>query len=312
MHQQRRRRADIDSQVRRVELQRRGPDVGGQQLPRRSRMRGRAGGGDDRVHQHGEIRARRGVVDGIDAWIANRRLADVARHRVSAGRETDDADAVGVRGPVRATRTAQQAHRALDVVDGHVRACRPAVGRQAVTQHRAFEPALREPLRRLEALLVDDHAFITTARHDEQRDAIGIRLRPEPGERGARDVLGVPVAQRPVGRPLDEGLAHRDPFSAGCAAGPERRRVAGGFGGGDGGEAGGDVHDHQQREHGPGRGRGAIHVRQYAAGHEKRDRSSDLSPVPEPPRRGHRAAVHFLTTQYLKRAPRKYWRPWKW
>ena len=105
---------------------------------------------------------------------------------------------------------AQQADGTLNIVDRHIGARRPAIRRQAITQHGALEAALREPFRRLESFLVDDHAFVPAARHDEQRDAIG-------GGRGAEERSGwarvmcsaIAVTQGALRRTLHEGLRAR-------------------------------------------------------------------------------------------------------
>ena len=52
-------------------------------------------------------------------------------------------------------------------MNGRIGARCPAIGRQAVAQHRALEASLREPFRRFESFLVDDYALITAARNDE-------------------------------------------------------------------------------------------------------------------------------------------------
>jgi len=136
---------------------------------------------------------------GIDARVAGRGLRDEARDGVPAGGEPDDPHARGRRLWTGVRLRAQQAHGSLDVMDRRIGARRPAVRGQAITQHRARKAALREPLRRFESLLVDDHALVAAARHDEQGDAIGDGTRPEEGQRRPGDVLGIAVAQGACG-----------------------------------------------------------------------------------------------------------------
>ena len=116
---------------------------------------------------------------------------------------------------------AQQAHGAHRVVDRRIRAVCPPIRGQAITQYGGCETALGEPLRRFDAFLVDDHAHVAAARHDEQRDAVVGHPGFEQRQRRACHVLREPIAQRAVRQPLDDFFLDRDFVAARRATRPK-------------------------------------------------------------------------------------------
>jgi len=116
------------------------------------------------------------------------------------------------------------AHRALGILQRHVLAARPTLGRQAIQQHEHGHASRIEPAGLLGPFIVEGVKFVATARNAQHRRAVRLLRRKN-------DQLGAGYTINPAVRMRIAALARVDPTRnggsdiAGYLAGPERHML---------------------------------------------------------------------------------------
>ncbi|MNX38905.1 hypothetical protein D3C86_692490 [compost metagenome] len=175
--------------------------------------------GRHRVHQHAQIGPQRHIVRLIDRCIDRIRPRAGQPRQMSAGRGAQHRDPVRPHAEL-SRPAADQTNGPLRVLQGRVRARRPAVCGQAITQDKAGRAAGGEDASDVQALLVQHRPAIAAARDQQQGRAVG-PLGPHHRHEGVGRVLGVAVAVGGIGRALGYDGNHRHPLPARRALGPQ-------------------------------------------------------------------------------------------